>query len=119
MRYTKPDGTIAIGEVFAKALPLPSYLPSNRGYEARSLWTTVEKMRAHGLIPRGIVESSTDDWNRYESLHWQAAVDWALENRGHPDAREMLDPGKGIRTYVEFDRRCIGWAIFVARNGAD
>ena len=115
-RYAKPGGTIAIGEVFAKVLPLPDDLPANRGYEARSLWTTVEKMRAHGLIPRGIVESSVDDWNRYHSLHWQAALDWALENPDTTDSKRLIDPA-GQRSDLEFDGRVIGWAILVARNG--
>ena len=101
--------------MFAKVLPLPAGLPSNRGYEARSLWTTVATMRAHGLMPRGIVESSIDDWNRYHSLHWQAALDWAMENPGSPDAASLLDPA-GQRCDLEFDGRAIGWAIVVARN---
>ena len=115
-RQMKPGGTIAIGDVFAKVLPLPDDLPSNRGYEARSLWTTVQKMRAHGLMPRGIVESSIDDWNRYHSLHWQAGLDWALENPDSPDAASLIDPA-GQRCDLEFDGRVIGWAILVARNG--
>jgi ubiquinone/menaquinone biosynthesis C-methylase UbiE len=116
LRSAHPGGTIAIGEVFAKLLSLPDDLPSNRGYEARSLWTTVEKMRARGLMPRGIVESSIDDWNRYHSLHWQASLDFALANPDRPEAERLLD-SKGQWCDLEFDGRVIGWAIFVARNG--
>jgi len=116
-RCTKPGGAIAIGEVFAKVLPLPEDLPSNRGYEARSLWTTVEKMRARDLVLRGMVESSIDDWNRYHSLHWQAGLDWALENPDSPDA-ERLIALDGQRCDLMFDGRAIGWAIFVVRNGS-
>jgi ubiquinone/menaquinone biosynthesis C-methylase UbiE len=110
---TKPGGMIAIGEVFARVLPLPDNLPSNRYPEVQSLWTTVEKIRARGLMPRGIVESSIDDWNHYHSLHWQAALDWALEHGDSPDAALMLDPEGDL----EIDGRLIGWAIFVARKG--
>lgn len=117
-RYTKAGGTVAIGEVFAKVLPLPEDLPADRGCEARSLWTTVEKMRARSLMPRGIVESSIDDWNRYHSLHWQAGLDWVLENPGSPDAERLIDP-MGQRCDLEFDGRVIGWAILVARNGLE
>jgi ubiquinone/menaquinone biosynthesis C-methylase UbiE len=115
-RHAKPGGTVLIGEVFAKILPLPDDLPRNRGYEPRSLWTTVEKMQARGLILRGIVESSIDDWNRYHSLHWQAALDWALEHPDSPDAAGMTEPA-GKRCDLEFYARVIGWAILVARNG--
>jgi SAM-dependent methyltransferase len=112
---TKPGGTIAIGEVFARVLPLPDNLPSNRYPEMRSLWTTFEKIRERGLRPRGIVESSIDDWNHYHSLHWQAALDWARHNPDSPDAALMIDP-EGQRCDLEIDGRLIGWAIFVARR---
>lgn len=113
----KPTGIVAIGEVFARVPPLPDSLPSNRKYgEPRSLWTTVENMRRRGLMPRGIVESSIDDWNRYHSLHWQAALDWATENPDSPDAERLMNP-EGQRCDLEIDGRMIGWAIIVAQNG--
>jgi SAM-dependent methyltransferase len=115
-RHAKPGGMIAIGEVFARVLPLPDDLPAHRRCEPRSLWTTVDKMRAHNLVPRGIVESSIDDWNRYHSLHWQAGLDWALENPNSPDAEKLIDPA-GQRCDLEIDGRMVGWAIVVARNG--
>jgi cyclopropane fatty-acyl-phospholipid synthase-like methyltransferase len=119
-RAAKPGAAIAIGEVFARQLPIPQELLSNpatrRDYPDRTLWTTVEIMRAHGLALRGLVEASDDDWDRYHSLHWQAAMDWALENPGHPDAARMTDPAAQRRN-LELDRRYQGWAIFVVRNG--
>ena len=98
-------------------------LPKYRGgradldYPERSLLTTVETMRAHGLPLRGLIEASTDDWDRYHSLHWQAGLDWTLENPGHPDVAKLTDPA-GMRLDL-LDRRYCGWAIFVARNGLD
>jgi hypothetical protein len=74
-------------------------------------------MRARGLVPRGIVESSIDDWNRYHSLHWQAGLDWALEHPDSPDVSTMMGP-EGQRCDLEIDGRKIGWAILVARNMA-
>ena len=117
-RHAKRGGIVAIGEPFARQLPLPADMTADRGYEARSLWTTVETMRLHGLALRGIVESSIDDWNRYHSLHWQAAMDWAVANPGQSDVKILTDPA-AQRADLEFDGRYIGWAIFVARNGTD
>jgi SAM-dependent methyltransferase len=121
-RAGKCGGMIAIGEVFARELPYPPEVPrggqADFDYPGRSLWTTVETMRAHGMPLRGLIEASNDDWDRYHSLHWQAAQDWALENRGHPDVARLTDPAM-IRRNLELDRRYSGWAIFVARNGAD
>jgi cyclopropane fatty-acyl-phospholipid synthase-like methyltransferase len=119
-RSAKPGGIVAIGEVFANQLPMPADIANMPRYSgcARSLWMTVEAMRSLGLMLRGMVESSRDDWNRYHSLHWQAALDWALANPGQPDIKILTDP-TGQRCDLEFDGRCIGWAIFVARNGTD
>jgi cyclopropane fatty-acyl-phospholipid synthase-like methyltransferase len=118
----KRGGAIALGEVFARELPYPTDVPrgsrSNTDYPDRTLWATVETMRAHGMPLRGLVEASTDDWHRYHSLHWQAGMDWALENPGDPDAARLNDP-VGMRRNIELDGRYLGWAIFVARNGLD
>ncbi len=117
----KRGGTIALGEVFAKELPYPPEIPrggrADLDYPERSLMTTVETMRARGLPLRGLIEASVDDWDRYHSLHWQAGMDWALENPGHPDVARLTDPA-GMRLDL-LDRRYCGWAIFVARNGLD
>lgn len=118
----KRGGTIALGEVFAMELPYPPEVSlgsrADTDYPDRSLWTTVETMRAHGMPLRGLVEASTDDWHRYHSLHWQAGLDWALENPGHPDAGRLND-ATAMRRNLELDGRYLGWAIFVARNGLD
>jgi cyclopropane fatty-acyl-phospholipid synthase-like methyltransferase len=120
-RAAKRGGTIALGEVFARELPYPPEVSLGAraaDYPDRSLWKTVVTMRAHGMPLRGLVEASTDDWHRYHSLHWQAGLDWALENPGHPDAAKLNDPA-GMRLNLELDGRYLGWAIFVARNGTD
>jgi SAM-dependent methyltransferase len=118
----KRGGAIALGEVFAIELPYPPQVSlgarAETDYPNRSLWTTVEAMRACGMRLRGIVEASIDDWNRYHSLHMQAAIDWTLENPGHPDAAKLNDPAE-MRRNLELDGRDLGWAIFVARNGLD
>jgi len=118
----KRGGAIALGEVFAMELPYPAEVSlgarADIDYPDRTLWATVETMRARGMRLRGVVEASIDDWHRYHSLHMQAAIDWTLENRGHPDAALLNDP-VGMRRNLELDGRYLGWAIFVARNGLD
>src|SRR5271168_5256094 len=103
----KRGGAIALGEVFAKELPYPPEVPrggrADLDYPERSLLTTVETMRAHGMPLRGLVEASVDDWDRYHSLHWQAGMDWALEHPGDPDSVKVTDPA-GMRLDL-LDRR--------------
>jgi predicted O-methyltransferase YrrM len=121
-RAAKPGGIVAIGEVFARELPYPPEVPragrSALDYPERSLLATVEIMRAHGLPLRGMIEATNDDWDRYHALHWQAAMDWALENPQDPDAAKFKSQA-GLRRDIELDRRYVGWAVFVARNGMD
>ena len=121
-RAAKPGGIVAIGEVFAKELPYPTEVPragrAALDYPERSLWATVDIMRAHGLPLRGMIEASNDDWDRYHSLHWQAAMDWALENPQDPDAAKFKDQGN-LRRDIDLDRRYVGWAIFVTRKGME
>lgn len=121
-RATKRGGAVALGEVFAIELPYPPRVSlgarAETDYPDRSLWMTVEAMRARGMRLRGIVEASIDDWNRYHSQHMQAAIGWMLENPGHPDAAKLDDPA-AMRRNMELDGRYLGWAIFVARNGLD
>ena len=36
------------------------------------------------------IASSEDDWDRYETLHWQAALErWLRANEDDPDAPEI------------------------------
>ncbi len=117
-RRAKRGGTIAIGEVYANRLPFPVEFASGEEYEQRNLWMTAQRLSAHGLMMRGMVESSIDDWNRYHSLHWRAAMDWVLENPNRPEAAELMNAARQ-RMDLEVDGRYLGWAIFVARNGMD
>lgn len=92
---------IAIGEPFALA----------RGTEEEGfpdLPATVERFESAGIDLTGMVASSQDDWDRYESLHWRAAV----ENGGDDVVathREHLD------RFLTSRRENLGWAIFVGR----
>jgi SAM-dependent methyltransferase len=115
---TKPGGMIAIGEVFAKVLPLPGQPALGQIQILRGAisFHYRRKLRERGLIPHGIVESSIDDWNRYHSLHWQAGLAWAQANPGSPDAEALMNP-EGQRCDLEIDGRIIGWAIIIAQNG--
>jgi hypothetical protein len=64
----------------------------------------------------GLIGSSTDDWDRYESLHWRASEDWLAEQGDDPAAQEIRSANEEHkRRYLE-RRDALGWAIFVARK---
>ena len=59
---------IAIGEPFARA-------PGTEAEGWVDLPSTVERFESAGVQLTGMVAGSQDDWDRYESLHWRAAVE--------------------------------------------
>ena len=91
---------IAIGEPFATAMSA-----EEEGHV--DLPATVARFEAPGIDLIGLVAASHDDWDRYESLHWRAAVETGGE--------EVL---ARHRTHLERHlrrRSALGWAIFVGR----
>ena len=88
---------IAIGEPFARTTG-----GEEEGFP--DLPTAVARFESAGLQLTGLVASAPDDWDRYESLHWRAAVEHGGEDvlathRGH--LKRHLDR-----------RERLGWAIF-------
>jgi hypothetical protein len=64
-----------------------------------------------------LIDSSLDDWDRYETLHWLALDDWLAANPSDPDAEEFRERGRRYREqYVGWQRDLLGWAIFVCRT---
>jgi SAM-dependent methyltransferase len=109
----KPGGFVAIGEPFWKEWPLPGV--DTEGYVG--LEETVERFEASGLALTGVIAASDDDWDRYESLHWRAAEEWLAEEPDHPDADEIrARHRRRLADYIRFERKLIGWAIFVGRK---
>ncbi|MFZ0890474.1 MAG: methyltransferase domain-containing protein [Candidatus Binataceae bacterium] len=109
-------GMVAIGDLYAKRLPLPDEMVDYAD-AARSLPDTVAMLGSHGLVLRGLISSSTEDWDRYESLHWRAADDWASENPSHPDRNKIPDRNQSAKMrYLKYECEFLGWAIFVGVN---
>ena len=60
------------------------------------------------------IASSEDDWDRCETLHWQAVEGWLAVNPDDPDAVEIRARHEcHKRTYLRHGRDLLGWAIFV------
>jgi SAM-dependent methyltransferase len=80
---------------------------------------TVARLESAGADLITLIDSSTDDWDRYETLHWLALDDWLREHPDHPDARSFEEMGRRLRSrYVTWHRDLLGWAILVGRAGA-
>ncbi|MBV8257496.1 MAG: class I SAM-dependent methyltransferase [Actinobacteria bacterium] len=110
----RAGGHVVVGEPYWRVWPLPDEVDDIGAVPLRD---TVGRIERAGLKLVTLIDSSLDDWDTYESLHWRAAEEWLAENPGDPDA-------PGIRTryeqhreaYLAFEREALGWAIFAARK---
>jgi SAM-dependent methyltransferase len=111
-----PGGHVVVGEPFWRTWPLPRGV-DDQGFV--SLQETTQRFTDAGLVLTGLVASSEDDWDRYESLHWRAIEHWLEENPRDPGAAEIREQHETARErYLSYERELLGWAIFVGRKPA-
>jgi SAM-dependent methyltransferase len=104
----RPGGHVVVGEPYWRRSPPVG--TDTMGYV--SLSETASKVERHGLTLIGLISSSTDDWDRYESLHWRAVEDWLVEN----DDEEIRNTHEQHKRQYLARRDAFGWAMFVARK---
>jgi SAM-dependent methyltransferase len=94
-------GAIAVGEPFWREVGR-----EEDGFVG--LAQTVARFEAAGVDLTGMVAASEDDWDRYRSLQWRAAVETGGDEvmERHLDRRE---------SYLSARRAELGWAIFTGR----
>jgi hypothetical protein len=93
---------VAVGEPFWK----------ERGRDEMGfvdLVETVSRFESANLDLTGMIAASEDDWDRYESLHWRAAVETAVETA---DSAVMQTHLGWRDRYLSGQRFDLGWAIF-------
>jgi SAM-dependent methyltransferase len=112
----KPGGYLVVGEPYWRQWP-----PATDDHDVG--WTTLpeitHKFEAAGLRVTGVIGSSQDDWDAYESLHWRALEEW-LEQHGHdPQWDEIHREHRAARDrYLTIRRELLGWAIISGRKPA-
>jgi SAM-dependent methyltransferase len=104
----RPGGHVVVGEPYWRRSPPVG--TDTMGYV--SLSETASRVEWHGVTLIGLISSSTDDWDRYESLHWRAVEDWLSES-DDDEIRRANEEHK--RNYLA-RRDAFGWAIFLARK---
>jgi SAM-dependent methyltransferase len=105
----RPGGHVVVGEPYWRRSPPVG--TDTMGYV--SLSETASRVERHGVTLIGLIGSSTDDWDRYESLHWRAVEDWLAENDDDDEIRRASEEHK--RNYLA-RRDAFGWAMFLARK---
>lgn len=113
----RKGGMIAVGDIYARSKPVPPASAKHfAGGAERSMQDTADLLDKNGLRLVGLIDSSLDDWDRYESMHWHAADRWLQNNPDHPQRTEfqaMFEPFK--RDHIHSDREALGWALFACR----
>jgi hypothetical protein len=113
---------LGVGEPYWRTWPLPPEPESGADRRtAEEDWLplpeTVERAESTGVRVVSLIASSEDDWDRYESLHWQTLERWLEANPGHPQAEEFRARGAADRDrYLRWERAVMGWAVFVCRS---
>jgi SAM-dependent methyltransferase len=113
---------VAVGEPYWRSWPLPPEAESTEEKRvAEEEWLplpdTVARAESTGVRVVSLIASSEDDWDRYESLHWQTLDRWLAANPGHAQADEFRALGIAYRErYLRWQRAVLGWAILVCRS---
>jgi SAM-dependent methyltransferase len=109
----RPGGHVVVGEPYWRSLPLPDDY-EERNLPCTTLEGTVDVFESGGLVVTSVIASSDDDWDRYETRHWDAVERWLAENRDDPDIADIKGRhDRAKRTYLRYGRDLLGWAIFV------
>ena len=104
-------GTIAVGEPFWRETGRQGRPPLTTATENGlvDLPQTVARFEAAGVDLTGMVAASEDDWDRYQSLQWRAAVEIG--------GNEVMEQHLSRReSYLRARRAELGWAIFTGRG---
>ena len=111
-----PGGVLILGDVYLKT-PAPAEDVQREGWEALpTLAAMCAEFCGVGVELVGLVTSSTDDWDHYNSLMWSAVNRWQREHPEHPHRAEVLERVReGREKYLRWEREHLGWAVLVGR----
>jgi SAM-dependent methyltransferase len=108
----RAGGHVVVGEPYWRRLPLPAeYEERNEPFTTLAGTVAIFESGALGVV--AVIASSVDDWDRYETLHWAALERWLAEHADDEDAGDIrASYERWKRTYLEYGREYLGWAIF-------
>lgn len=101
--------------------------PPEAAYEAlgcapgdfASLAGTLDRFEAAGLELVEMVLADPDSWDRYVASQWWTIHEWLRANPGDPDAPAMREfAAASRRSHLAYNRRYLGWGVFVLRAAA-
>ncbi len=114
----KGGGLAVVGEPYwIDPLPAATVVPGVAEGDFVSLGGTLDRFESAGFELVEMVSASTDDWDRYVAMQWMTVDGWLASNPDDPEAEALSDWIRvGQRSYLEVERRHLGWAVFVLRT---
>lgn len=115
-----PGSWLVVGEPYWADPPSPQlerkYGTGDEG--CTDLSGTLDRFEVAGVDLVEMVLSDPEDWDRYASSQWLNVSDWLAANPDDPAAAEIREERDvSRREYLANERRCLGWGVFVLRNG--
>ena len=119
--WVKPGGVLAVGDIYARVESLPKESAVHfSGGHPRTFSETIAMLDTAPLDLVAAIDSSLDEWDRYESLHAYAANRWLRENPNHVDYDKFAKLARSFkRNHFFYDRDALGWSLFVSRVSGD
>ncbi|WP_405579768.1 SAM-dependent methyltransferase [Streptomyces sp. NBC_01190] len=119
----RPGGLMLIGEPYWTEPAPPEALEALEGTDSEpdtfaSLAGTLDRFEAAGMELVEMVLADGDSWDRYAAEQWFTISEWLRSvPADHPDAadmRQFLDHAR--RAHLTWNRRYLGWGVFVLRD---
>lgn len=118
---TVPGGLVLVGEPYWREEPDPGYLEL-AGLEKSTFSShhgNVVIAEEEGLSPLYTVVSNQDDFDRYDTLQWRAADEYAVAHPEDPDVNELMARvARDREAFLRWGRDCLGWALYLFRKPA-
>ncbi len=116
----RPGGLILVGEPFWIREPGDEYLAepgTPKREEFANHHDNVVVGEEEGMAPLYTSVSNQDDWDRYTTLQWYAADEFARAHPDDPDVPEILaKQTHGREVYLKWERDTLGWAMYLFRK---
>jgi SAM-dependent methyltransferase len=111
----KPGGLMLIGEPYWT--DEPPRRPDDLA-EYTSLVGTLDRVEAAGMQLVEMVLADGDSWDRYAASQWLTLSDYLRDRPDDPDIAQIRDfLRESRRSYLEINRRYLGWGVFMLRAG--
>lgn len=113
----RADGWLLVGELFWSDDPPPAVRKTlGYGDEVVDLAGILQRIEAEGLDLVEMVVANDDTWDRYSASQWLNVSRWLTEHPDDPDADEVRTTrDDSRRRYLQYERRYLGWGVFVMR----